>query len=215
VYSKVRSDKVAFQLDLAEYDCVGFETATLEEKSFGSDGTLTKDMKSTKIEWQPVAEDTLGEALLTFACMYKVNKASGRASGLMEIDRRQFVRQNLEINIGKGAMIAVSKPADPIVAVPKLQREIAVLPGTLSVQLLAADRMAVAQASLDNLQKAHVSWLRSLHVGVDPVSLKGKTIYRAVIRGFNSTGEAIALCRTLQTAGYDCLVRRPAKSSQG
>jgi hypothetical protein len=43
---------------------------------------------------------------------------------------------------------------------------------------------------------------------VEPVSDKGRTVYRALLLGFTSPDEAAALCKVLRGQSVDCTLRQ-------
>jgi len=49
---------------------------------------------------------------------------------------------------------------------------------------------------------------RQLDLDLEPVTVKGETLYRAVIRGFHGAADASGFCRALGTKGLNCFVRQ-------
>ncbi len=220
-YANARPDGVSVQKDLAQYDCVGFKTATLEERSFGTNGAQTKAVRADTVTWQPVQEDSLGEALLTFACMYKAKKFASAPTGIMTIDQRQFIRETSSPSTATVASTSVAKASKPKIATAAPRAEVkAVLVareggsqslhhGAFAVQIVAADRAENAQRALNELARNRGAVKSPLQARVEDVHEPGgKTIYRALIGDFPSEANATSFCAALRTGGADCLVRR-------
>jgi len=218
-YTNPRPDGVVLQKDLAQYDCAGFKTATLEERSFGADGAQMKAVHANAVTWQPVQEDSLGEALLTFACMYKAKKFASAPSGIMTIDQRQFIRETPQPTIAAAAATSAVKLHPPKIAAAAPRADIkAVLVareggarsaqhGAFAVQIVAADRAENAQRALNELARKKGPLKSPLKARVENVHGAGKTIYRALVGDFSSEAEAKSFCATLKSGGTDCLVR--------
>jgi len=74
------------------------------------------------------------------------------------------------------------------------------------VQVAAAESQAGARAALSRIQRMSSDWgqLSSETVRAD---VGGRTVYRAILHGFASQGEANAMCERLKAKGGSCFVR--------
>ena len=84
------------------------------------------------------------------------------------------------------------KPAPPIKA---------------ALQITASDSEKQASDSLKVLRRKHAAQMQGLSTAVAPVNVSGKTFYRALVQGFGSQAEALALCKAIKASGQDCLLR--------
>jgi cell division septation protein DedD len=101
---------------------------------------------------------------------------------------------------------AVAKEAAP----PKAAVAAAEAPkggGVLAVQIGASPSKADVEALLAKFKKAHGDELGSLATDVATVQSDGKTVNRALIKGFASSGEAKAFCKKLEASGQACFIR--------
>jgi hypothetical protein len=67
---------------------------------------------------------------------------------------------------------------------------------------------ADARALLARLSRKFAHEMGGLTPDIAKVSVDGKTIYRALIAGFDSSQAAIKTCEAFKAAGQACFVRR-------
>ncbi|WP_309604625.1 SPOR domain-containing protein [Phenylobacterium sp.] len=78
----------------------------------------------------------------------------------------------------------------------------------VAVQVGASPDPADAKGLLARVQRRFPEDLRGRAGNVAIAQVDGRTVHRALITGFASTGEAIALCERLKAGGQACFVRR-------
>jgi hypothetical protein len=110
-----------------------------------------------------------------------------------------------------GAQTSSAKPAGPT-ARPAARAATAAVPAPrlpdFAVQI---DTVASANLAMDSWQslKARLPDLVAPHTfAVEPVSDKGRTLYRALLLGFASPDEAADLCKALRARSVDCTLRQ-------
>ncbi|MBS0332519.1 MAG: SPOR domain-containing protein [Proteobacteria bacterium] len=80
--------------------------------------------------------------------------------------------------------------------------------GSVAVQIGASPSKADIEALLARFRKAHAEDLGGLATEVATVQSEGKTVNRALIKGFASSVEAGAFCKKLEASGQACFIRR-------
>jgi hypothetical protein len=75
------------------------------------------------------------------------------------------------------------------------------------VQIGASPSLADIQGLVTRFKKKFGADLGGLKVDVITVQVEGKTVNRALVSGFASTGEAGGFCRMLANGGQACFVR--------
>jgi hypothetical protein len=81
-------------------------------------------------------------------------------------------------------------------------------PAEFAVQIAAAASADLARDSWQSLKARLPGLIGPKTFAVEPVSAKGRTLYRALLLGFDSSGEAEALCKTLRSQSIDCILRQ-------
>jgi hypothetical protein len=79
--------------------------------------------------------------------------------------------------------------------------------GRWVVQVVSSPDVADAHHTLATLQGRYSETLQTLETRVEPAQVRGRTVYRGVVAGFASSGEASEFCATLKRDGRDCLAR--------
>ncbi len=77
-----------------------------------------------------------------------------------------------------------------------------------AVQVGASPDLADARGLLARVQRRFTQDLRGRAGDVAAAQVDGRTVHRALITGFASAGDAIALCERLRAGGQACFVRR-------
>lgn len=78
---------------------------------------------------------------------------------------------------------------------------------SVAVQIAAADTEAKAAQALRSAMSAFAAPLDGTSMSTVRVEVGGKTVYRALLHGFASAGEAQAFCTAYKAAGRDCFLR--------
>lgn len=76
-----------------------------------------------------------------------------------------------------------------------------------AVQLGALATRAAAEAVLTDLQGRFADAMRGLSTAVAPASVRGRTLYRALVTGFSQDVDANRFCVGLKAGGVACFVR--------
>jgi hypothetical protein len=79
--------------------------------------------------------------------------------------------------------------------------------GSSLAQVLSADTAEGAQRELDQLRHRFGGAFEGLGTRIQTAQVGGRTVYRGMVAGFASHGEAQAFCDTLKRGGRDCLAR--------
>ena len=118
------------------------------------------------------------------------------------------------------AAVASAKPAGPDPRSPKTAKAparpaqapsgAAPTPGSslAAVQVGASPDLADAKGLLARVQRRFPEDLRGRASDVAAAQVDGRTVHRALITGFASGAEAVALCERLKAGGQACFVRR-------
>ena len=85
-------------------------------------------------------------------------------------------------------------------------------PGLFTVQVKAAPTAAEAQKALQDLAGIPHLSLAELTPHVEPAVVHGRTVYRALISGLATPGDAGAFCQAVREAGGACFMRAERKS---
>jgi hypothetical protein len=81
-------------------------------------------------------------------------------------------------------------------------------PADYAVQIAAAPTADLAHDSWQALKAKLPSLVATKTFAVEPVLAKGRTLYRALLLGFDSPGEAAELCKALRSQSVDCILRQ-------
>jgi hypothetical protein len=81
-------------------------------------------------------------------------------------------------------------------------------PADYAVQIAAAATADLAHDSWQSLKSKLPGLVGQKTFAVEPVSANGRTLYRALLLGFASPGEAADLCKALRSQSVDCILRQ-------
>lgn len=79
--------------------------------------------------------------------------------------------------------------------------------GGAAVQIGAYSSSALADKGYSEVAAAFPSQMAGKSKRVEPLARDGKTLYRGLIGGFSTRGDAQAFCATLKASGRTCIVR--------
>lgn len=83
----------------------------------------------------------------------------------------------------------------------------------VAVQIAAADTEAQATRALRSAMNAFADRLDGASMSTEQAQVSGRTVYRALLHGFATAGDARAFCDAYKAAGRDCFVRDRLPSS--
>ena len=119
------------------------------------------------------------------------------------VDRSVMVH-NPFAGMAANASAPAAKPAPPAAAAAAPSPRSA----EFAVQIATVASADLAMNSWQSLKARLPDLVGPRTFAVEPVSDKGRTVYRALLLGFASQDEATALCRTLRSQSVDCALRQ-------
>jgi hypothetical protein len=189
-YAEARPDGVVALRDLALYDCAGGRTRTQVEIKLGVDGRVLKTVRATAESWLPVEPGSVGATTRAFACNFQSANAVDLRSGAFDAEGQHFVR------------LATPAPAAVTAAMRDHGSEIA-------VQIAATQSEDSAYRAIAAFRQKHRRALvGGLETAVEPATLKGAPVFRALVRGFATRRDANRFCAAVKAGGGDCIIRR-------
>jgi hypothetical protein len=118
------------------------------------------------------------------------------------VDRSLLVH-NPFAGMAAKASAPVARPAlRPAAAIPAPRR------AEFAVQIAAVASADLAMGSWESLKARLPDLVAPRTFAVEPVSDKGRTLYRALLLGFASQDEAAALCKALRSQSVDCALHQ-------
>jgi hypothetical protein len=197
---------------LVDYDCAG-----LRNRESGG-------------PWRPVPPNSLGEALLTFACTYQARAFGLGVADKMNADGRTFQKLSPTTTTaatGPAASERVARAQTPPTAVmpspntapgkvasttPAKASPTPSAPPTahgarLGVQIAAAASQTQAAQSLVAVRTRAADVLQGSLSRIDSADVGGRKVYRALLVGFASDAAARQACTSLKAKGVACFVR--------
>jgi hypothetical protein len=197
---------------LVDYDCAG-----LRNREGGG-------------PWRPVPPNSLGEALLTFACTYQARAFGLGVADKMNADGRTFQKLSpitATAATGPAASERVARAQTPLIAAmppPKMApaKVASTTPAKaspapsapptahgarLGVQIAAAASQAQASESLAAVKTRAADVLQGSSSRIDSADVGGRKVYRALLVGFASDAAARQACTSLKAKGVACFVR--------
>ena len=197
---------------LAEYDCDGRWTATKAEAAYGPRMNRLSFVVASTPKWQLVEAGTVGEDSMLFACRAQVGDLPRDAGQTVVVEGRTYVR-DVSIRMPPppmpGPVPASTSPAAPARPEPPPAG------AAYSAQVGAVGSWA-AERALEGALLAHRPGLRrGLKITVELGVAAGRQVYRAVVVGFTSAGEAEAFCAAEHRQSRPCLVRSTIADGRG
>ena len=98
-------------------------------------------------------------------------------------------------------------PAAAAAAAAKPKPAAPAMTGHVAVQVVSSPVEAETRKKLAALQRKFGDTLRGAETRVESAQVNGHTVYRGVIAGFATRGDARAFCQTLKQGGHDCMAR--------
>jgi len=80
-------------------------------------------------------------------------------------------------------------------------------PGRWVAQVVSSPDQNDTRHALASLRGRYGELLQALQTRVEPAQVRGRTVYRGLVAGFASSGEASEFCAALKRDGRDCLTR--------
>ena len=90
---------------------------------------------------------------------------------------------------------------------PKTENPPPARASSATVQIGAMATRPAAEALLASLRTRFASAMNGLSTTVNPATVGGKTVYRALITGFARAADANQFCGDMKASGVACLVR--------
>jgi TolC family type I secretion outer membrane protein len=194
-YTAVQPDGTLLLVDRAEYDCQKQQTRTLEETRYAADG-VGRSVALGASPWQTIKPNTAAESSAAFACAIGHPPAPSLAERSLSLDGRTYPELS-------------SADTDRFIgAAPAVAAKPALKVAHMVVQVAATATQNEADAALESVRRQSPALVAGLQTRVEPATVSGRVVYRAVLDGFQDDREAKAACDELHGVGVACFVRR-------
>ena len=194
-YNSVQQDGTLTLVDRAEYDCQGRLTRTLEETRYTSDGIGRGVVSSRSPTWQAIKPNTAADASSAFTCQFARSPPPNFTDPQLKLGGHTFTKLS-KADVDRFTGSAPPSPAKPFAT------------SGMVVQIGASPTQAEASGVIDQVRRRNPSLVAGIDVRVEPATVSGRQLYRAVLYGFADDQAAKAICEKLRKAATACFVRR-------